>query len=209
MKQVTAQELKRIDPHRFDKEYKAWLGYCLDYEWWDHVEQCFTDEMASKGVRVDNISFCASYSQSDYAAFKGRVDMSKWMALEKYDNEQTFAEAFPALYIACVQDGGYATISEGYRRTPEIEYSFWPHQTLPDGIFEYLDDEAWEELVLGQEQEADLESNIRSWVDNQCYELLRKLQREQDHLTSEETFIESCECNDVTFELEIEDEIHC
>lgn len=209
MKPVTAQDLKRIDPHRFAKEYEAWLMYCMDYEWWDCTEQCFTDEMASMGVRVDKIAFSLSCSQGDYASFEGRVDIPKWMAIEKCNNEQTFAEAYPALYLAVAQDGGYMRISEGYRRHPDTEYSFWADHTEPDGVFKHLDEEGWVELVEEQEQDADLESNIREWVYARCKDLQSDLQKEYDYLSSEQSFIESCECNDVTFELETEDEANC
>jgi hypothetical protein len=42
-------------------------------------------------------------------------------------------------------------------------------------------------------------------VDDISRQIYRDLRNEYEHLTSEESFIESCECNDVTFETEDEE----
>ena len=202
MKTVTAKELQELDPKRFEKEYWDWTRYAFAHEWWDAVEYGFTDRMAAEGVRVERIGFSLSYSQGDYAAFNGRVDVSMWMQHNKYSKDQTFAEAFPALYIAVVQDGSYVLVSEGHRRRADVSYLSNIEYTMPDGIFKHLDEEAWDELVSDQDVEADLEANLREWVHARCDDLYRDLQREYEDISSEESFIESCECNGVTFEIE-------
>ena len=209
MKHLTVRQLRELDPKRFEKEYWDWTSYAFEHEWWDCVEQEFTDRMAAVGVRVERIYFSLSYSQGDHAGFVGRVDISMWMHHNKYDKDQTYAEAFPALYLATVQDGSYVVVAAGRRSRPETDYHSHVENTDPEGIFQHLDGDAWEELVTDQEADADLASNITEWLRGQYQELYDDLRHEYDHLSSEESFIESCECNEVTFEVEVEDEIHC
>lgn len=209
MKHLTVRQLQELDPKRFKKEYWDWAQTALDYEWCDCVEQEFTDRMAAVGVRVERIYFSLSHSQGDHAGFVGRVDISMWMHHNKYDKDQTYAEAFPALYLATVQDGSYMLVTEGHRSRPDTDYHCLHDYTVPDGIFQHLDEEAWEELVTDQEADADLESNIKEWLWAQYQELYDDLRHEYDHLSSEESFIEMCNCNETTFEVEVEDEIHC
>lgn len=209
MKHLTVRQLQELDPKRFEKEYWDWTHYAFEHEWWDCVEQEFTDRMAAVGVRVERIFFSLSHSQSDHAGFVGRVDVSMWMHHNKYDKDQTYAEAFPALYLATVQDGSYMLVTEGHRRHPDTDYHCSVEYSAPDGVFQHLDEEAWEELVTDQEYDADLEANIKEWVSARGDDLYRDLRNEYEDLSSEESFIESCECNGVTFEVEVEDEIHC
>lgn len=203
MKQVTAKELKELDPKRFEHEYNKWLQYAHDYEWWDCIEQMFTDRMAAHGARVDKIYFSLSHSQGDYAGFEGRLDVSKWMHHFKHDAERTLAEAFPALYVAVVQDGAYVIITSNHRRRADLEYRCHIEYTEPEGVFQHLDEEAWRDLVDEQESDSDLEANVQAWVDARCDELYHELRKDYEYISSHESFIESCECNDVTFEVEV------
>ena len=203
MKQVTAKELRELDPKRFEREYYKWCEYAHDYEWWDYIDQMFTDKMAAVGARVDKIYFSLSHSQGDCAGFEGRVDVSKWMHHAKYDTDRTFAEAFPALYIAVVQDGAYVIITSTHRNRADLEYRCHIEYTEPDGVFQHLDEEAWRDLLIDQEYDADLEANVQAWVDARGDELYNDLRKEYEYLSSEESFIESCECNEITFEIEV------
>lgn len=208
MKEVTAQELRKLDPKRFEKEYNDWLRYNFEYEWWEWIEQDFTDRMAAVGVRVDNIAFSLSYSQSDHARFQGRVDVGMWMYHQRYDKDRTFAEAFPALYVAVVQDGSYALISDHNRRHADVDYHSNIEYTDPEGVFQHLDEEAWRALVWDQEQESDLHSNIEEWVRARCDDLYVDVRKEYESISDENSFIEACECNEVMFEIEeTEDEV--
>ena len=209
MKEVTAQELQTLDPKRFEKEYLEWICYNFNYEWWEFLEQDFTDRMAAVGVRVDKILFSLSYSQGDYATFEGRIDVGMWMHHQKYDADRTFAEAFPALYLAVVQDGTYANISDRYRRHADVDYHSNIEYTDPEGVFQHLDEDTWRDLVYDQEQEADLQSNVEAWVSARCPELYQDLRKEYESISDENSFIEACEANEVMFEIEEEEDEIC
>lgn len=202
MSKLTAQELQRTDPKRFQREYSEWCEYAVDYDWWDWTEERLRETLAPAGVRVERILFSLSYSQGDYATFEGRINIDMWMEVIQ-DGEQTYAEKYPALHLAIRDYGDYASVStQGHTRV-NFDGNVVGN-TCPTGIFSALDQEAWDELVEEQYLAAGLETALQDYVDDISHQLYRDLQDEYEHLTSEESFIESCECNDVTFEIEEE-----
>lgn len=206
--EVTAQQLKERDPKRFEREYYEWQEHgALWDEWFDTIEQNFTDEMAAHGVNVERIAFNGFYCQGSYACFDGKINVHKWMAAEIYDDGQTYAEAFPALYLATEQDRSTVFVSSTHRGNASLSFEAKFDQTQPTGIFQHLDEDAWQELVVQQDDASNLESNIRWFVESKNNELFKQLQDEYEDLTSEESFLESCECNEITFNLENDDEV--
>jgi hypothetical protein len=159
--------------------------------------------MAAEGADVDKIYFSVSYSQGDYASFEGTIDVSEWMKHNK-DGDQTYAEKYPALFLAVCDYGGHSTVSSGWRDSwPSVSWDdACVGNTPPAGIFAMLDSDAWDELVADQYAGAGIEHALQAWVQDKCRELYRQLQDEIEHLNSEESFIESCECNEVTFVIE-------
>ena len=192
--EVTAQQLKALDPKRFEQEYWKWTEYCLWDEWYEGVEGCFTDEMAANGVTVEKISFSGFYSQGDGAAFTGRVDVYQWM--ERKEQHITH----PAAYLACKDDGSYVSLEIVRSNNMRANLDQWANQTAPSGMFAGLEQEAWEELVDEQISDLSIEDEVLSFCKELAEELYTDLRDEYEHLTSEETFIEHCEANEITFE---------
>jgi hypothetical protein len=197
---MNALELKANDPERFEKEHAKWREYALDYDWWEYVQEGLKADCAEYGITVETIQFNLGYSQSDYAAFNGLIDVVEWMQAEGYDVK------YPALYVAMNDYREYATVSTS-RGNARVNFDYAVvGNTYPSGIFKHLDREAWDELVEEQCDMANLEDAIQKWVSERCRKLYRELRDAYEHLTSEESFIESCECNEITFE-ENEDEV--
>lgn len=191
-REVTAKELQTLDPKRFNEEYYGWLENAADYEWWDWLEDSFKCDMTEAGVRVERISFDTYPAK---AQFNGHVDVAQFMEHLILD------EKYPALYLAVSQDGSYVTVREG-RYGNAFSMNEHLYNTEPEGIFKFLDAQAWEELIDEQLSEAELETRIEEFCADACARLARDLEADYDHITSEESFIESCECNEVTFEIE-------
>lgn len=207
MPQITAKELLAQDSKRFQKEYSSWCEHALDYDWWDFIEECFKNDVAPEGVTVERIYFSLAYSQGDYASFEGQINVAEWMESNK-DGDQTYAEKYPALYLAVMDYGEYASVSDRTSRGgwPRVNFDgTCVGNTEPAGIFVGLENEDWDELVCEQHDAADLEKELQSTVEAMCRKLYRDLQDECEHLMSEQSFIESCEANDVTFEIEDEE----
>jgi len=192
---MNALELKANDPKRFEKEYDDWRENACHDDWWEFVQEGLNADCAEYGITVDKIEFNLGYSQGDYAAFSGQIDVVEWMQAEGYDVE------YPALYVAMNDYREYASITRGHRGPARVnmEYSVIGN-TYPSGIFKHLDREAWDELVEEQCDMANLEDAMQEWVGKRCSKLYRELRDEYEHLTSKESFIESCECNEITFE---------
>ena len=203
MPTLTARELLEQDPKRFREEYSKWTEYAVDYDWWDYMEERLKEQLEPAGVHSVKLQFSLSYSQSDYATFEGRIDVHKWMDVTK-DGELTYAEKYPALRMAMEDYGDYASVTT-YNRSCGARVNLdggCIGNTYASGVFAGLESEAWDELVEEQYDSAGLEQALQDYVDDISQELYTDLRDEYEHLTSEESFIESCECNDVTFEIE-------
>jgi hypothetical protein len=198
MTTITAKELQTLNPKRFQKEYSDWTNYALDHHWWEYVYEGFREDVRPFGVTIgsNDMHFALGYCQSDYAAFTGRIDVADFMQAKGWDFE------YPALYLAVKACGDYATVSDR-RSGARVNYDdACIGNTYPSGVFKNLEQGAWDELIEEQYYAASLEDELQSYVDEVCKNLYRRLRDEADHLTTEEAFIESCECNEITFEIE-------
>lgn len=201
MKDVTATELKALDPKRFEKEYYAWQEYAYHDDWADYIKEDFESQMRVYGIKVDRFTWDIGYSQSDGAAFDGHVSVYQWM-----EANPQYIERYPALYLACKTDGSYITFRTNnrgmYMHTNVTEYLY---ETQPEGVFKMLDEEAWVELVTEQWDSAGLEEEMKSTCERFMSDMYDRLRDEYENITSEDAFVESCECNGITFEIEGEE----
>lgn len=206
--QVSASELKEMDPRRFDREYSKWVEWQWEDDWYiTNTHERFQEAYKSKGIEIEKLHYCIAYSQGDYASFTGRVFLSEWMAaVNVAPNGPTYAERYPALFLACDGDGTYVNVmGEDDRRGWRSDWhEGWAH-VGPQGIFANMDEEDWDELVEDQAREADLEDEIIKYCQAIGSEIYRELSDAYLDATSEEEFIASCEANDVTFEIELEE----
>jgi hypothetical protein len=117
-----------------------------------------------------------------------------------------YIERYLALYLACKQDGSYMTLRTNnrgfYMHTNIVDHLY---ETAPEGVFSMLDEDAWTELVIDQWDRAGLEDEMKSTCERFMQDMYDKLRDEYENLTSEDAFIESCEFNDATFEIEGEE----
>ncbi|MFM7008058.1 MAG: hypothetical protein ACKO0Z_01790 [Betaproteobacteria bacterium] len=201
--------MRSSDPKRFQEEYLKWTEYACDYDWWDWAEEQLREKLKPDGVTVEKVFFRLAYSQGDYATFTGYLNLAEWMEARKdgplTDDTPTFAEKYPALYLALQDYGDRVDITTNHREchaSVSIDNYGLSGNTYASGVFQHLDDEAWDELVDEQWGAAGLEQALQAYVDDISRQLYRDLRAEYEYLTSEESFIESCECNDVTFEIE-------
>ena len=203
-REVDIHELKALDPKRFEKEHQNFLDNGPYHEWWDTVEDDFKQQMDELGVQVADIQFEGiDYGHAD-AAWQGSFHLAPFMKRKGLD------ERYPALYLAVEHDRSWARVYlTGWRnKTLEVDIQENTRFMAPRGIFSELDEEVWEELLDDQWRESGIEEVVREFAQDKADDLLEALRSEWDHISSEEYFIESCEINEVKFELEVEDEIH-
>jgi hypothetical protein len=208
-KTLTAADLKRLNRHRFDREYSKWVEWQWQDDWYvENTHERFKEKYQPKGIEVEELHYCISYSQGDYGSFDGRVFLAEWMeAVQVCRDGPTYAERYPALYIACSEDGSYMRIyGADDRRGWRVDFQEGWKGVGPCGIFANMPDEDWEDLVREQASEADLETELLNYCRAIGQEIYDDLRDAYEDATSEEAFIESCEANDVTFEIETEDD---
>ena len=195
--QVDVLTLREHYPQRFQQEYWDWVSNHFSYDWWDNVYEDFSNRMAEKGVRVEDITFSLSYSQSDGAAFGGRINVAKFM-------EHTgMADEFTPLYLDMKESGAYAVVSsrhENYSYVSSVEY--YIGDCAPSGIYSELPQEAWNDLVDQQYAQSDIDKRMDEFVRDVTDELYNELQEEYEYLSSEEQFIEWAKFDDVMFDVE-------
>lgn len=202
--EVSAAELKERDPGEFERQYWRWVEHAYWEPEFDYTLQRWQSE---HGVHVEksNISYSGFYSQGDGLAFDGLIEVQRVMDALELETKA------PALYLDVKEFGtNWLTVKRGSGRgvyfSGWVDWDYSPGNCSPAGIFAGLDDEAWDELVLAQHNE---------WADVMCDtalelarrladELYSELEADYEHCTSEESFVEHCEANDVTFEIEIE-----
>lgn len=207
--QVSASELKEMDPRRFDREYSKWVEWQWEDDWYvTNAHERYQELYKPKGIEIERLHYSISFSQGDYASFSGRVYLAEWMAaVNVAPNGPTYAERYPALYLACDGDGTYINISgEDGRRGWRTDWHEGWTGVGPQGIFKNMSDEDWDELVQEQASEADLEDEIIKYCQSIGRELYDELRDSYMEATSEEEFIASCEANDITFEVEMDEE---
>lgn len=205
-KEVSAKELQTIDPKRFEREYWEWVSN----HWWEGggIIDWFVAEQTTKGIlSIDpnDVSFSVSYSQGDGAAFDARVDVLAFMRLKGYDNTHM------PLYLDMDGYGSFTRVKRGGWRdnyiSRDVDIDYGPGNCLPAGIFSDMPQEAWDRLL--EEQWAEMDSTlcreIYEYAKDAAGELYRALESDYEACTSEEEFIGSCECNEVTFEIEEEE----
>ncbi len=196
---LTVRELRDKAPKRFDKEYYHWREYTGYDGWAECIEGDFRTRHAPQGVEAHSIWFYL-HGPGGYACFSGVVYAAKLMKHLKLDEE------YLPLYLAMENDGSRFSVSGSRRGGLQVEFDGVPWDTAPAGVFSALDQKAWENLLHEQLDESDLESVAEEFCKDICHTLLKELESEYEHMTSEESFIESCEINEVTFEIEGDEE---
>lgn len=208
-KQVTMSELKTLDPKRYEEEYNEFLYDALDTYWYGYVKEMFISDMATYGLVVADIDFECIDGWHGSATFRGLMPLVKFMNMPDKDGVP-LAEQYPLLYAAA---GDAQTVIKYYampwRRAGSISEVEIPTGAEPCGLFAGLDEDEWLAQIEAQWAAADIEGRIADWGTEQASRLRKMLNDEYNYLTSEEQFLEMCDANDYTVEIECDDDEVC
>lgn len=188
-------KLKETDHDRYLKKYYDWCRWVPDDDWWEWVQEGFTEDCKPLGIRVDEIQF-----DNHNAAFTGKVNVAEWMKSQKLD------EKWYPLYLAYDYDDSYVLVGAGYRCNLTLTWYDSLPRVPPIGVFSEMPEQDWEDMLQEMIMQFDPDTELRDSLAGLCDDLASRLQQAYEDETSEEQFIESCEINEVTFE-EDEDEI--
>lgn len=203
MRTVTAEQLKELDPKRFEYEYSKWRAYADDYDWYEPEYEYYIKEWEKQGLVVDpkSIYWSGFWSQGDGLGFSG------YMRADEFMEKHGYKDSHLALYLDVQNYGGLLeTARLGYHanRITHVDFSYSPGNCYPPSVFKGLSHEAWDELVEGQydEMAQDIEKAALKFFRDCADELYKALEQTWEDITSEEAFLSSCEANEITFEIE-------
>ncbi len=203
MTRVSAAELKTLDYKRFAKEYNAWHEHAADYDWYTDEYSYFINKWEEQGLVVEAKDICWSgfWSQGDGLAFHGYMRADDFLQKHKYH------ETHYALWLDVQNYGGLletTRLSRHGNYISGVDFSYWPGNCPPSGVFQDLDHAAWDELVQEQFDEVvnAIEIEALEFFRGCAQELYDSLEKTYEAITSEQAFIESCEANEITFEIE-------
>ena len=206
-KEVSVTELQKLEPKRFEREYYEWVTN----HWWDGdwaIEDFVArqSEIGILDIDSKDISWSGFYSQGSGLAFDARVDVLAFMRLKGYDKTHM------PLYLDMENYGASGRVSRGQRYAnffaQGADIDFAVGNCVPAGVFGGMEQEDWDELIHEQCLNImdDLANEIHEYASDAARELYNALEESYEADTSEEAFIESCEINEVTFEIEVDDE---
>jgi len=203
---VNVAELEAKYPERFQREYWKWCEYAADYEWWDCTYDYFKEDAKAYGFEVEDIIFSGFGSQGNGAAWNGEVDVVKFLKAKNLDTEPMWFALMELARLGWIDDKASVAHSWRYSYTTQV-HDFSAHSSLDDefpmatGVFAGTSPKALMESFGGAKIVDDLVDLIDAAVEDFAKDIYRALVKEFEHITSEESFRESCECDDVTFEV--------
>lgn len=165
-------------------------------DWWDCVEPDFVDDMKKVGIEVSNLYFSGFWSQGDGACFTGSLRDAK-VYLDHHHVDQ-----FPMIRKLLEHGGDVWAISRHSGR-------YYHHMSTTisaesDTFYNVMDQptefhaavvEQWDEALTKEmsEFETALTEQWRTYMQD----VYRKLEKEYDHLTSDEAVWDTIEANEL------------
>lgn len=190
---LNIRELKEKCPDRFLSEWGEY-SQSLGDDWWEYIWECFVEDCTKLGIEVTGHPAFDLYRY--YVAFDCQIPVSKLM-------EQSDAhEKYYPLYLAVKVDRSYVGIRHVNRGHISTDTRDEVHAVPPQGVFADMPEDDWVEMLDEMWAAFDPEAEAREWVRDLGHDLLKALEKEYECLTSEEQFIEMCEANEVTFEVD-------
>lgn len=194
---------KTVSSERKEKLIEKHRYINVDYpDWWNNVYHEFRSDMYDCGIQVDRMYFSGFCSQGDGACFEGGFATLK--AYLDYHHKGQFPmirklmEHGGYVYLSCSHTGRY--YHENCTHFSVEHDTFYHLIECPTEFHEQIVDQ-WDRQL---EQEVDeLEDAAKEQFRSYMQDLYRKLEAENDHLTSDEVVWDTI----VTNELDEEDEL--
>ncbi len=183
-------------------------------EWWDDVYDVFKHDMEDVGIEVDKMYFSGFWSQGDGACFEGRVDdWSKFLASVGYTCPALIGLACNAWRFSVDHSGHYyhenCTSFSSDMASPS-DYCYSELDEFVDAHSPYkteIQNAAFLTILQGYDYDS-LYTEFEEAFKGHMRDLYSRLEVEYDHLTSDESVLESLDANDMLTEIidELEEE---
>lgn len=171
-------------------------------DWWDYTYDCFRDDMKEKGIGVERMFFSGFWSQGDGACFEGEIeDIGTFLDINfKYTDYPIIRQL--------VKHNGKVTMKCGHRghyyhenctwfeTDSDTFYQLWEQPTeMHQHVVRALDEALGLELLAFEEDTIEIFKNYMR-------ELYKRLEKEYEDLTSDESVAEAILANDLYDDME-------
>lgn len=205
-----------LSPKAKEKALEWWAS-AQDHEWWDCTYANAKEDGKAKGFDIEDIRFSGFWSQGDGASWTGRVDIKQFIEHHLKEDNPDHHRYF-VLQALLAEDHDWV---ERHVTVSRYGFHYVHSQTMRlDGVYygvDSLDEDSEERLQEeGPLQRANiyqlwqgidgsaLLDDLCEWIIEEAREYADKiyadLETEHDHLTSEESLIESAYANGWRFD---------
>ena len=151
-----------------------------DFEWWDSVYELFTEDMKAIGIEVDKMYFSGFWSQGDGACFEGRYSHAAGATRAIRDHAPKDNELHRiADVLQTVQRRNF------YQLHATVTHRDRYYHEYCMAISVERDSPTWQDMT------ADAEETVIEALRDLARWLYRQLEREYDHLASDESIDEA------------------
>ena len=198
---------------RAQEKAREWFAASLDYEWWDGVYDIAKEEGKERGFDIEDIRFSGFWSQGDGASWTGRVDIKQFLEHHLKEDHPEHHRYF--VLQAIINEGndwverhvsmdrrGYHYVHDEMMRLADIGYSAIYNLDVDDEERLQADGPLQRANIYQLAQGIGIEDllvKLEEWIIDEAKAYARQiyddLESEHEHLTSEESLIESASIN--------------
>jgi hypothetical protein len=197
---------------------RQWFSESLDYEWWEHTYENAKAGGPERGFEIEDIRFSGFWSQGDGASWTGSVNIKEFLDYHLKEDNPDYGRYFILQAILAETNDWVERYTNVNRRGFHYVHDNTMFlETINYSGLENLDADDEERLQEeGPLQRADiyqlreginidrLIDDLETWVIEEAQAYARQiyddLESEYEHLTSEESLVESAESNGWMFD---------
>jgi len=211
---IKAYKYEELDGRAKEKAHAKLTEWVTSYEWWECVYDNATHDGEDKGFHIEDIRFSGFWSQGDGAYWTGRIDLVRFLRVNMEPDSAWYGEdvILLELWEQGWIDRFVVVENRNYRSShasgmvigdePKIEMEYMSDDDtaqVTDGVMQGAS-------VMDLYNSFDLPQRVREWTDEALIQarayaddIYKQLEKEYDHLVSEESLIEFAGANEYLF----------
>jgi len=211
---ITAYKYEELEGRAKEKAHAKLTEWVTDHEWWDSAYTQAKDDAYELGFDIEDIRFSGFSSQGDGCHWTGRIHLPKFVEAHMEEDSPWFGE--DVILLELWRDGWVDRYIQVHNRNYRYMHSGGMSLSdYPNDALGSLDDDDDAVLNEGVMQGAnvyqlsrsfDYEQRVNEWCDEALTQakafaddVYKKLEKEYDHYTSEESLIEFAGANEYLF----------
>jgi hypothetical protein len=170
------------------KVLERYNGINTDHDWWEFTEKEVKIELTKAGYTNPEVYFSGFWSQGDGACFDAGIDLDLWIKVAKRGKK-----------YRCL----LKPIRDGYIEGRIVKNSYGYHYSHSRTRDVEISEAHYIKLTPKQEAALDeLEKEVEEDRYSRSNALYKRLEKEYEHLTSEEVIVETLMANDYDFTID-------